>query len=155
LGKYISIGLDWLYNYPGLTPALKQQATNLLVRWSDYVRDNGYYANSPASNYGAGEYVSRVFTALALSNGRDTADDPRLIQEVLDYRDQNVKPLLTMPSTSDKGGFWAEGWNYGPLAIENILLAGRALETAGLARESSGLAPGAEERQWASEIIQS
>lgn len=148
LGKYISIGLDWLYNYPGLTPGLKQQATNLLVRWSDYARDNGYYANSPGSNYGAGEYDSRVMTALALSNGRDPANDPRLIQEVLAYRNNNVKPLLTAPTTSDKGGFWAEGWNYGPLAIQNILLAGQALETA-------GLSSGAEEHQWASEIIQS
>lgn len=155
LGKYTSIGLDWLYNYPGLTPALKQQATSLLVRWSDYTRDNGYYNNSPASNYGAGEYDSRVLTALALADGRDPTNGPRLIQEVLNYRDSFVKPLLTAPSTSEKGGFWAEGWNYGPLAIENILLAEQALEAAGLARESAGLAPGAEEHQWASEIIQS
>ena len=155
LGKYISIGLDWLYDYPGLTAALKQQATGLLVRWSDYIRDNGYYNDSPGSNYGAGEYDSRVMTALALSDGRDPTDDPRLITEVLNYRDAFVKPLLTAPATSDSGGFWAEGWNYGPLAIQNILLAEQALETAGLARESAGLAPGAEEHQWASEIIQS
>jgi hypothetical protein len=155
LGKYIAIGLDWLYNYPGLTQSLKQQATSLLVRWSDYVRDNGYYADSPASNYGAGGYDSRVMTALALSDGRDPTDDPRLLQEVQAYRNQYVKPLLTAATTSLAGGFWAEGWNYGPLAIQNILLAEQALETAGLATETAGLAPGAEEHQWASQVIAS
>jgi hypothetical protein len=155
LGKHIAMGLDWLYDYPGLSAALKQQATNLLVEWNDYLQTDGYLVNSPASNYEAGAYVSRVMTAVALSGGRDPLNGPRLITDIQNYRDTYVKPLLTNPTTSLKGGFWAEGWNYGALAVQNILLAEQALETVGLAREANGQPPGTEERQWASEVLQS
>ena len=66
--------------------------------------------NDPASNYAEGGYASRVLTALALSGGRDT-NGPRLINEVVTYRQANVLPLLTNTATSYYGGFWAEGWN--------------------------------------------
>jgi PKD repeat protein len=146
LGRYVALGLSWLQGYVGLSPALQSRAINLLVRWSDYVRDYGYYNTSPASNYGAGGYVSRVFTALALQ-GIDPTDGPRLLSEVLAYRQNYVLPLLQNPTTSLKGGFWAEGWNYGPLAAEGILLSGLALEDAGQIPQATA------ERQWASEVI--
>src|SRR6185312_11748564 len=112
LGKYVAMGYDWLYDYVGLTAALKSEAASMLVRWSDYIRDNGYYSDSPASNYGAGGYVSRMFTALALSNANDS-NAPRLINEMTAYRTDNVLPLFQDATSSLKGGFWAEGWNYG------------------------------------------
>src|SRR5207245_7203072 len=86
------MGLDWLDGYPGLTASLQNQAIDLLARWSDYVRDNGYRADSPESNYAEGAYASRVMTALALS-GRSSAA-PRLMTEGLDYRQTYVVPLL-------------------------------------------------------------
>ena len=147
LGKYISLGLDWLWGYAGLTTSLEQEASGLLVRWSDCVRDHGYYANSPASNYGAGGYVDPDVTALALSGGRSDQGG-RLLAEVNYYRQANVVPLLQNPLNSLKGGFWAEGWSYGELAAENILLAGAAYEAAGRGRATA-------ERQWASEVIRS
>jgi hypothetical protein len=145
LGKDIAIGLDWLSGYVGLSPALQAQASALLVRWSDYVRDSGYYNNSPASNYGAGGYVSRVMTALALSDV-GSSQGPRLLSEVVAYRNQHLLPLLQDPTDSLKGGFWAEGWSYGQLASENILEAGLALEEAGQVDASP-------EREWANEAI--
>ncbi len=61
--KYVAIGLDWLWGYAGLTAATRNETMSMLVRWSDYLRDQGYYADSPASNYGAGHYAMRVATA--------------------------------------------------------------------------------------------
>jgi hypothetical protein len=140
LGKHIAMGLDWLDGYQGLTTTLENKAIDLLVRWSDYVRDNGYLANQPESNYAEGAYVSRVMTALAL-NGR-SSEAPRLLNEVLAYRQTYVLPLLQQDALDVSGppayrqgtlagGFWAEGWNYGELATENLLLAGLALQSTG------------------------
>jgi hypothetical protein len=42
------------------------------------------------------------------------------------YRQANVLPALQNSLTSLKGGFWAEGWSYGDLATQNLLLAGLA-----------------------------
>ncbi len=116
----------------------------MLVRWSDYVRDFGYMKGSPASNYDAGAYVSRMFTALALSGGRDS-NGPRLLSEVQAYRQNILLPVLQAPDASLKGGFWAEGWSYGDIATQNILLAG-------LAYEAAGLGVAAAERVWSSEV---
>lgn len=145
LGKYTAIGYDWLQDYIGFSPALKAEAADLLVRWSDYTRDSGYFHGYPASNYEAGAYVSRMFTALALSGGRDPNGN-RLLGEMQAYRQNVLLPVLQNPDASLKGGFWAEGWSYGALATQNVLLAGLAYEAAGLG------AAGAE-RVWASEVI--
>src|SRR5205814_1774168 len=125
-----ALGLDWLDGYVGLSPALREEAIALLVRWSDFVRDHGYYKNSPASNYGAGGYVSRVFTALALA--RRSGEGLRLVAEVLAYRRQFLLPVLESDTASLKGGYWAEGWNYGQQAARNVLTAGLALEAGGM-----------------------
>jgi hypothetical protein len=145
LGKHLAMGLDWLDGYPGFPPDLRRDLIAMLVRWSDYVRDHGYWRGSPVSNYGAGHYVSRVMTALALRDRSPEA--PRLIREVLDYRQHNAVPALRGDPPSLKGGFWAEGWNYGVLATENTLLPGYALEIAGLIGRADA------EREWASEVI--
>jgi PKD repeat protein len=147
LGKFTSMGYDWLYGYPGFTATLKSQVASMLVRWSDYWRDNGYRADNPASNYGEGGYVSRMLTALALGGGRDT-NSARLVSEIIDYRQSNVLPLLTNISSSLFGGFWAEGWNYGQQATRNLILSG-------LAHETAGLGAAAAERQWAAQVIYS
>jgi hypothetical protein len=145
LGKHVAMGLDWLDGYAGLRPGLKKEAMDLLVRWSDHVRDKGYYNYSPASNYGAGGYVSRVMTALALAKRH--AAGPRLVKEVIAYRKDHLLPVLEDKRGSLRGGFWAEGWSYGKLGTENILLAGLALEKQGLIRTAAA------ERHWASDVI--
>lgn len=144
LGKHIAMGLDWLDGYSGLTPALKGEAMGLLVRWNDYLRDHGY-ANEPSRNYGAGSYCSRAMTALALKE-RDAVNGPRILSEILTFRQRNVQPLLGGASRSFQGGYWEEGYNYGVLAAQNLLLAGAALEGAGEIQASA-------EHVWAGEMI--
>jgi hypothetical protein len=150
LGKHLAMGLDWLWNYPGFSATLKSQVINMLIRWFNYVQTNSYQNNNPMSNYGAGSYDSRVMTALALLN-RDPSG-PTLLSQVLTWRQNYLIPALSPPaggSGSLSGGFYAEGWNYGPLATENLLLAGLALESAGQIPAATA------ERTWASQVIDS
>jgi PKD repeat protein len=147
LGKFTSMGFDWLYGYPGFTPTFKDQVATMLARWSDASHAAVYRVDDPASNYAEGNYVSSVLTALALGGGRST-NGTRLINAAIAYRQANVLPVITNISTSLNGGFWAEGWNYGQQASRNLILSGLALETAGLAN----IAP---ERTWAGQAINS
>ena len=148
--KYIAIGLDWLWGYQGLSPQVRSQAINLLVRWSDYLNNNPsiYMVNTPASNYGAGTYALRMATAIVLQN-RDPADATRLRAAVEAYHDSYVLPLFKAPSNgngTEQGGFWSEGWNYGPLAAQNIL-------TSDLAYETAGWGSAAPDKAWANDAI--
>lgn len=148
--KYIPIALDWLWSYQGLSPQLRSEATTMVVRWSDYLRDHGYRANSPASNYGAGHYAFRMATAITLQN-RDPVDAARLMSEMQAYHTNNVLPMFQGPSNgagTEQGGFWAEGWNYGALAIQNILTSELAYETAGWGSASAA-------KSWANDVITS
>ena len=147
LGKFTSMGYDWLYGYPGFNAAFKNQVATMLARWSDQAKVSVYRVDDPASNYAEGAYISRVLTALALSGGRNT-NGTRLVNEALAYRSSNVLPVITNLTTSLYGGFWAEGWNYGQQASRNLVLSGLALESAGLANISP-------ERAWAGQVINS
>jgi hypothetical protein len=134
LGTGEAMGLDWLDGYVGMTPAFEKQVETMLVRWSHYVQSpitNAFLPNSGASNYGDTDYESEVFTALALAP-RDTIDGPALVTAALAWRQNNLLPVLEKPTTSDFGGYWAEGWNYGTEAVQALLVAGDALQTAGL-----------------------
>jgi PKD repeat protein len=159
LGKYLALGLDWLDGYVGFSSTFKQQVESMLVQWFNYLRQNGYHYNDPGSNYGAGSYVSNMLTALALQN-RDPVNGPVLMNDMLTYRTDQLLPLLTRnpgdpqpgsttpdPHGSLNGGFWAEGWNYGPLAIQNLLLGSLALEDSGTITQATT------ERQWANQVI--
>src|SRR5262249_58174620 len=115
------------------------------VRWRDCVRAEGSLRPSRGSNCGAGGSVSRVMPALALP--RRPPAGPRLVAEVLAYRKKYVLPALRDETASLKGGFWAEGWNYGQLGTQNLLLAGLALEAARL------IPAAAAERQWAGDVV--
>jgi hypothetical protein len=147
LGTSMAIGLDWLDGYVGMTPALEQQEETILVHWSDYVQANGYLSSSGSSNYGDSDYESEVMTALALQ-GRDTTDAPRLLTAALAWRQDNVLPVLQNPTTSDAGGFWAEGWNYGTGAVQCVLISAEALQTAGLITATA-------EAQWSNQLVDS
>jgi hypothetical protein len=147
LGKHMAMAYDWLYDYPCFSSPAKAQTESMLIRWSDYVRDNGYLKNSIGSNYAAGGYVSRMLTAVALEN-RSTAS-ARLKSEMQSYHNNYVTPLFVEPANGIatlKGGYWDEGWNYGPLAIRNIIIAAKAFEIA-----SWGIIDG--EKSWSDEVI--
>jgi hypothetical protein len=145
LGKSLAMGLDWLDGYAGMTPALEHQVESMLVRWSDYIQANGYFANSPSSNYGAAAYESEVMTALAL-NGRDSTNGPRLLADALAWRQNNLLPALQSPTTSLAGGYWVEGWNYGNGAAQALLIGSEALELAGQVTATA-------EHQWADQVM--
>jgi len=174
LGKDVAIGYDWLYDYPGFSAALKGEVQTLLGKWYNYYRNHGYYYESPSSNYGAGEYFSNFLTMLALqgrasftltdgsaANQFDgvTVLDPGTSQpltaqaDMLAARTQNLLPILTGSITATqgigslKGGFWAEGWNYGQMAARSLMLAGLALEEAMLIPQAT------QERAWAGEAL--
>lgn len=144
LGKELSIGLDWLDGYVGMTPTLQSQTEAMLTRWYNYLQQNGYNYTSIESNYGAGSYVSNVFTALALN--QRTPQGPAMLTQMVSFRQQQVVPDLSNPTNSLFGGFWAEGWNYGQLAAENVLLAGMALDRSG------AISSAAVESQWAAQV---
>jgi hypothetical protein len=147
LGKHVAMGYDWLYDYPGFSSALKTQAANTLYRWSTYIRDHGYHAGTPESNYEAGAYDSRMMTALALSGQRTAAGSGNaLVTEIGQYRTTTLLPRLQTSTGALFGGYWSEGWNYGSLATENLLLAGLAYEAAG----NGTVTP---ERTWAQSVI--
>jgi hypothetical protein len=145
LGRYLSIGLDWLDGYAGMTQSLTQETATMLERWANYIPGNGYYSTSATSNYGAGAYVSEVMTGLALKP-RDTTNGPALLDAAVAWRQNNFLPMLAAATTSLAGGYWSEGWNYGNEAVAALLVGSDALE-------SAGLITAAPERQWADQVM--
>jgi hypothetical protein len=146
LGGYCAIAIDWLYDYVGLDSTLKTNVQTMLVRWNDYIRDNGYAEPYIESNYGADAYWSRMLTAIYL-NGAGHSAASRIVGELQTYHANNVVPKLTSPTRSLFGGYWAEGWNYGSMATRNIV-------SAALAYEQAGLGVSTVERAWASQVVQ-
>jgi hypothetical protein len=149
LGPNVAVGLAWLDGYSEMTPTFQASTINMLASWSNYLTftPNLWMHNSPESNYGACDYYSEVMIALALCGRSPQA--ATLVSQVLGYRAAYVVPALTSPTTSLSGGFWAEGWSYGALASQNLLLAGLALEDSGLLPQAT------EERAWASQAVRS
>jgi hypothetical protein len=121
LGRSVAPVLDWCAGHPTLEAA-RSELSSILVAWADYLSVNGYNHASIQSNYGAGEYSSKALSAIVLAG---TPNGDRLKSEVLAFRTGTVIPQL---STGLVGGFWAEGWNYGPLAIDGLLLASEAMK---------------------------
>ncbi|HJW09543.1 MAG TPA: hypothetical protein VJ483_07920, partial [Holophagaceae bacterium] len=176
LGKDLAIGYDWLFGYPGFSPALKGEVQTILGKWYNRYRNHGYYYDSPSSNYGAGMYISGLMTMMALKDranftitdgsAANTFDGAPVIDpatnapitlqaDALAHRANDTLPILTGAITTTqkigslKGGFWAEGWNYGQQATRSILMTGLALEELGLVPQAT------EERAWAAEVTAS
>jgi hypothetical protein len=149
LGKFISIGYDWLNDYPGLTPALKAESAYELKKWFNYLITSGYNGNYIGSNYGADSYSSNVLSAVAL-NGRDP-DATAMVASIKSFRTNHVLTEFLPPAPGGAtlfGGHYPDGENYGPQAIMDILLGAMAGEQAGF----WNMAP---ERSWATSLIHS
>jgi hypothetical protein len=158
LGKYLALGLDWLDGYSGLSSSFRTQVITNLESWFNYLQNNSWQHNNPASNYGAGDYASNVFTALALLN-RDPANGPSLLTQALADRTNNLLPLLQSQASAGygpwwgrglQGGFWDEGWSYGWGAAENLLEAAQALQVSG---QISAASYQANEGAWANQVL--
>lgn len=129
---YLAAAADWVWDYAGFGPALKAACLSQFNDWSTFVRDNAYSKNAPLNNYGAGHYVYRA-AAAACAAGRDATNAARLQSEVTSYHTTYVAPSLSAPAATRYdgtmyGGFYPDGWNYGPLATRNVLLGELAVE---------------------------
>jgi hypothetical protein len=117
---YIGLGLDWLWDYPGLGSAIKTEIMAQLVQWFDWVAANGYNRASVDSNYSTGHFFMWMTTAAAF-DGRELTNGPRFKAYVQNWYASYAAPhFLTqtgMGSTLE-GGHVPEGWNYGPLAVQ-------------------------------------
>ncbi len=68
-GVAIAIGYDWFYD--AITPELRAKLRAAAVRWIRETERNGYGQAHPAGNYYAGQFIAKLFAALALEG-----DDP-------------------------------------------------------------------------------
>jgi hypothetical protein len=154
---FVAAALDWMWDYARFDSALKTEIMTMLVRWANHLRDNGYYKNSPASNYGTGHYRFRAVTAAALAT-RDGTNGPGLVSDITSWRTTYVLPYLLDPQVANisvnasqigtlHGGAWPEGWGYGAQAVRNLLGGSDVLEQAG------HIAAFNEEKSWASDVV--
>ncbi len=139
LGKAVASVLDWCAGHPVLE-ANRAELSSVLAKWCDWLTANGYYHTSIQSNYGAGEYLSKVCAATVLAG---TPNGDRLKSEVLAFRTATVLPQLAQLA----GGFWPEGWNYGAMAADGLLFAAEAMRQA-------GWIDGVAERAFASDVCE-
>ncbi|HEY7958044.1 MAG TPA: hypothetical protein VII38_22240 [Polyangia bacterium] len=135
-GAYGALGLDWLYDAPGVDDTLRSHARDRIVTWHDWYAASGYLNTTPASNYFAGYFLATWAGAIAVG-----ADDPRgaaLWTAANQLTDQYVRPA--MQGAPFSGGDWIEGWEYGELAVQSYLVASLAASENGVAPFADGLA---------------
>ncbi|HSS39735.1 MAG TPA: hypothetical protein VLT58_13290 [Polyangia bacterium] len=137
-GPSIALVYDWLYSAPGVDSALLAQTRGCLTAWNDYYTASGYLNFQPGSNYNAGYVAAKALSAVAIGN--DGGADGHLWTEAVD--DVFGKMLvgkglagasgaIGTPAGVMVGGDWAEGWQYGPIAVLNYAAATVALEQGG------------------------
>lgn len=152
--KGVGSTLDWCYGLSGFSSGLKTELSDALVNLSDLSRDVSYApASWVESNYGAGQYINRVFSAVALQ-GRH-AEASRLKTEIDSLYVNSVYPKFGNPTattSSLKGGFPGEGLSsYGQETTEHILLGTAAIMYAGWSYDP--IFPHADLHTFAAEVI--
>ena len=128
-----------LWEWDRFPAAVKEDLLALGKEWGDKFYAQGYAHLSPGSNYYAGHFLFWSAAAL-LADGRDAASAAPMKAGVLgEYAARQAKIFADPPMTNEqgtvagthKGGTWAEGWQYGPLAVRNCVVAIEALAAAG------------------------
>lgn len=139
LGPYTALAYDWLYDAPGMTPALRQHARERWASWLDWYAAKGYRRRDPATNYQAGFLLAA--TMIAIAQGGDAAEQNGLARWkfVADELWGNDMAAALAPGGLLDGGDWPEGWGYGPLSVAEYALAARVAKRAGIAVD--GAAP--------------
>ncbi|MBP9088758.1 MAG: hypothetical protein KBG15_21725 [Kofleriaceae bacterium] len=137
MGPYSALAYDWLYDFPGMTPALKARARGRWKVWTDWYLEKGYHAREAASNYQAGFLLGATLIAIAQGDEAGAAGT-QLWRTVVDDLWGNDMAKALPPDGVMAGGDWTEGWQYAPLSIAEYALAGRALQR--FAPVPSGLA---------------
>ena len=127
MGPYSALAYDWLYDYPGMTPALKARARSRWKVWTDWYLEKGYHAREAASNYQAGFLLGATLIAIAQGDEAGPAGT-KVWRTVVDDLWGNDMAKALAPNGVMAGGDWTEGWQYAPLSIAEYALAGRALQ---------------------------
>lgn len=143
--RYIAVGLDWLWDYQGLSTQVRSSTMAELTTWSNFLTNTQQW-DSP--NYVAGQYALLMATAITLQN-RDLTDAPGLQSALESWRTTYVLPMFAAPANgqgSEAGGFWSEGWSYGDGAVQNILTSEMAFQDAGWGSASVT-------ESWANDVI--
>lgn len=122
----MAIGYDWLHDYlTANDPALKTNVVTRLNEWIDWydAQPSSYnFREHPTSNYFAGYYAAKALTALA-TEGDNTSASTYWTAFLGLQRDAvgthaGIAPYYTRFLD---GGGWVQGWQYGPLAVRNMI----------------------------------
>jgi hypothetical protein len=126
---WAALGYDWLYN--DLTPALRARYDTRFQQWQAFaLNPDAFERDDTGSNYNAGHVIAITLMAIGHADEMDAAKSGtgtmlwnhvandvwgQIMAHAIDIR----RPM--------HGGDWAEGWEYGPLSVAEISLAGRAV----------------------------
>lgn len=131
-GPGMAIGYDWLHDV--ISPALATTVGNRLAGWLDWYDAQlpvYNFRQHPTSNYFAGYYAAKSLTALALEGEHANAarywDEWLALQRTAVGTHVGIAPYYTRYLD---GGGWIQGWQYGPLAVRNMIEPSLAAMTA-------------------------
>jgi hypothetical protein len=115
-GVAMAFGFDWLYS--GLQASTRTAVITALNSWVGWYDASGFSNTAPVGNYFAGYVLAKAASGLATSP--DNASAAGYWSDVQTTMYPQLLQAIYAPSM--KGGGWPEGWEYGPLAIENYAL---------------------------------
>lgn len=116
-GAGMAMGFDFIY--PELTPALKTRLVTAMNLWVSKVGTDGFETSDdhPVGNYYAGYYMAKALVAIGTEG--DNAQAPTMWSSWLN--DNHLKGVQPYFAKWLAGGGWPEGWDYGPLAVFNMI----------------------------------
>lgn len=116
-GAGMALGFDYIY--PELTPALKTRLITSMNLWVSKVENDGFETGNqfPIGNYYAGYYLAKALVAIG-TEGDNTQAPAMWTSWLNDNHLRGVQPYF---SKWMAGGGWPEGWDYGPLAVFNMI----------------------------------
>jgi hypothetical protein len=122
-GVALAFGFDWLYS--GLQASTRSAVLTALDSWIDWYDSSGFSNNAPVGNYFAGFILAKA--AAGIATGPDNTSAAGYWSSVQTTMYPSLLQAIYAPSMS--GGGWPEGWEYGPLAVENYALFFWAVES--------------------------
>jgi len=124
-GAGMALGYDFIY--PELTPALKARLIKSMNLWVTKVEQDGFETGNefPVGNYYAGYYMAKALIAIGTEG--DNTKAPAMWTSWLNQNHLGgVQPYFAKWMA---GGGWPEGWDYGPLAVFNMIAPAWAAKT--------------------------
>jgi hypothetical protein len=134
-GPGLAIGYDWLYDYLTTNePALAANVVtglNAWIDWYDAQPASFDFREHPTSNYFAAYYASKAYAALATDGTNPNAST--YWTGFLGLQRTAIGTHLGLAAYYTRffdGGGWAQGWQYGQLAVRNMIEPSLAAMTA-------------------------